>query len=60
MNDKLLTKKFMNGGDVMESQYGGSGPGKKRGGNRGTNRRRKRAVKKCKRKGCGAKVRYRV
>jgi len=44
----------------MESQFGGSGPGKKRGGNRGTNRRRKRAVKKCKRKGCGAKVRYRV
>ncbi len=57
MNDKLLTKKFMDGGDVMESQSAISGPGDKQ---RRSNRRRKRACRKGKRKGCGAKVRYRV
>ena len=65
MNNKLLISKFMDGGSVYDNASSSMqddsasypGPGRR---SKGNKRRARRAKKKCGRKGCGSKVKYRV
>tara|TARA_R110001606_G_scaffold81812_3_gene188176 strand:- start:2534 stop:2737 length:204 start_codon:yes stop_codon:yes gene_type:complete len=66
MNDKLLISKFMDGGSVYDNasssmqDNSANYPGGPGGRGKGNKRRARRAKRKCSRKGCSAKKRYRV